>query len=269
MCQERVDGISPDRFRFFLKGGNAIPLLTETRRPFSFTGDFDCEVLIDPSLAKADFLRVYFRLLERIIKEVQTSVSTTSYYDDIWKELQRNNYRPVSHYENTIKVFGTSTANEDLFTSALVRDFRMPDKSPFLISIIPNFVWKGTRIGLAILRVQTRTEPRVTLLDITLPRPDYEHLSFVWNTYNYNLFNVGMYTFYVLDPVSQYVDLRFAAAQNERPEWKAKRTRRANRIRNTIVRPKKNTTLKNSISRISRVNYRINGKTLKNMMSEL
>ena len=270
--------IRSENIRFFLKGGNAIALLSGGGVPYPFTGDFDCELLVNPNLPRSDFISVYYALVLKIIRELQTAISDEWFYDEVWQSLENNLHTPALHYDNTIHLLrsrsmkGTTTNIDRLgdivYESKVIRDFKIPAKSPFLMSIIPNFEWNGKELGLGVIRIQTRTEPRATLLEISLPRVDYKYLPFLWDTYTYTLYRSERMQFEVLDALSQYMDLRFASSVNERPAFKEKRTRRANRIRNTILKPQRST-YKRKMNRLADMNYTINGKSFKALMNEL
>ena len=270
--------IRSDNIRFFLKGGNAIAILSGGGVPYPFTGDFDCELLVNPTLPATDFISVYYALILKIIRELQTAISDEWFYDELWQALKNNLHTPALHYDNTIHLLRRRSMKEPtkdmdrlgdiIYGSKQISDFKIPPKSPFLMSIIPNFEWNGKELGLGLIRIQTRTEPRTTLLEISLPRLDYKYLPFLWDTYTYTLYRGEKMQFEVLDALSQYVDLRFAASVNERPAFKEKRTRRANHIRNTILKPQRNT-YKKKMNRLAEKNYKINGKSFKAMMNEI
>ena len=76
------------------------------------------------------------------------------------------------------------------------------------------------------------------LIDVAIPNRSYANLAFEWNIHRPIMFSMfSGIRFPVSDSLQTYIDFRIAALTDSRDVKKKTRTNRANRIRNTILKP--------------------------------
>lgn len=218
---------------FFLKGGNAATIHLHGGPPYPFKSDFDMTALIDP----AEYSDELF------VATVEAALFATFYAIGA-----------------AMPNFGPRLASPDFAVAGLYGPVRhmlskiidnptwqiLNGQSPFIVTLIPDLAYGSVSTGLTLIKVQTKTEPRVDIIDIAIPRRDYKFYEMEWEMADGNLIFYGMgelrrangkeiqYGFYMANDVFTYFDQRIAAALNTRPAKRSVRTERANALEKMI-----------------------------------
>ena len=254
-------------YSFFLKGGNTLPFLNSPyRREFIFDSDFDFTLLINPNLSATDFTALRTIIIKHCVEIVQRSIADSGRWNDIYEVYQRTigplYSRDLPRKLITIKDSALSPDNFELsrtlYESSALRTWSIPEQCPFDFIIYPNvsYISHGVPMtaNVALLKVVLRPRPE-EIIDISFPAHSHDLLPYEWNSHKeFKVITEGGFHFYVSDPLSVFLDQRLAAISNSRENKRRRRTRRANYIRNTILRPRRNT-YRNRINRI-RANVR-------------
>ena len=237
-------------FTFYLKGGNAVPLLRSqiypSTFPFPCEGDFDTSVLINPKIDP----QVWTGLREIIIVEIVHSLYSMMMKILDWPLLSisfmQHGLQETNQGESTIRVLESAWIPEDanlhkyVYSPFQSRERQMfPPGCPLTCTIIPNVSHMSKVLNFTLIRLSTQTEPPVTLIDISIPNSKYENLAFEWQILKTNLFHTYMprFRFPIADGLTTYIDFRVAAKTDDRKNKVQSRTRRANQVRNTVIKP--------------------------------
>jgi hypothetical protein len=267
-----------DVFRFYLKGGNALPFIEAIADskagvsqgfPYKITGDFDCELLIDPTLARADFAKLRSVCIIHIIHNIATVIA---HRRDLWPSIMFL-YTQLHKVKfdtsvNRVKLNDTGLSADDIQLSEYYNgsDFprELPADCPFSFEIITLHRHKGDPLFFTLMKIKTRTIPAYDLIDIAIPSMDNKGIKYDWDIGT--LYNIRipipfpqpvMASFYVVDAITLYLDQRKASTTNDREEKVRRRTERADYIRNHVL-PKMNKN--NTKRRLERIqHYVVNG----------
>jgi hypothetical protein len=208
----KLYGTWKDHVHFFIKGGAAAALLTGD----PLKGDIDTYLLFNPASPAFEEDRKYaialcLRMLLEIFKPTQLAYGS---------------------YE-------TDRTLQDIMAELDLRPFRkeISESSTYAISVYGNLLSKGASdpipLTLLTLKQVVRTASgwqSTVLLDIIVPKKDYPLIGYHWNSIETVVVNVaGMYV-PVMDPVSAYVNQKYAAAKSTSNVNRAKRQTRANAI---------------------------------------
>jgi hypothetical protein len=126
-----------------------------------------------------------------------------------------------------------------LYNSPELRGFKFGKGCPFVVELHPNVSFKDTTLNFALIKIRTRTEPQIDLIDISIPARTYTNIEFEWKICRSLMFHNPElnFRFPVSDSLTAYIDYRIASLTDSRATKKEVRTRRAIAIRNTILKP--------------------------------
>ena len=217
---------------FFLKGGNAATIHLHGGPPYPFKSDFDMTALIDPATYSD----------ERFISIVEVALSAVFY--SIRNAMPNFGPRVPSPDFDVGGMYGDVTIMlKDVSNNPMWQQFG--GQSPFLVTLMPYLSYEGAGSGITLIKVQTKTEPRLDIIDIAIPRKEYTHYKMEWEMamgdvmfYNMGELRRGNvripYGFWIGDVVFTYFDQRIAAGLNSRPAKRSARTERADALEELI-----------------------------------
>jgi hypothetical protein len=208
-----------------------------------FSSDFDCTLLINPN-SRIPFKIVREILITEMVSLILSIVNEPSNWGvmrEIFRECELNiqdlgvGSVDVRDEALTPDDFELS---EYLYNSDTIQSRRTIPGCPFQFIIHPNLHYGNKSLGLALFKLQTRTNPPVDILDISVPSQMYADLLMDWKIHNGILIKLeNTIRFFVSDFISTYIDYRIGASKNSRNEKKTKRSNLANTLRNTMIRP--------------------------------
>ena len=139
--------------------------------------------------------------------------------------------------------YNSTYYSDSIYESELVKNieleiesFNIPKGCPFNIIIKPNVSFKDYKTGktsifnTALIKIVTRTDPPIDLIDIVFPSKLNNKIKLEWDIHNTEEFSSNGYTFHVADPFSVYVDQALSAKTNTRKNKINSRTRRAYKL---------------------------------------
>jgi len=272
-----------DLFSFHLKGGNALPLLKidvdpSVKFPYNFTGDFDLALLINPALKKENFKVLREIAIYELIDMLKMIVLQKSDWQYVIASLVSSGYRiknldaakiVVASEAYTYDDFGLG---EHLYDHPRLLDFLIPAGCPFELLIHPNLPYKEKSQNFALIKLRTRTDPVVDLIDIAIPSSSYKNIKFEWDIHRTLYFKNETFNFRIADSLNTYIDFRISAFTDSRNTKKKTRTNRADTIRNTILKPllKSGHLKKETVESFKLVEYNHPEiKDLKNILSDV
>jgi len=239
-----------ESYAFFLKGSNAMPLLRMEyisklygRVQFPrFVSDFDCTLLINPRWG-AHFKTMREILITELVYTIFAIVQTPFYWA-IFRDIYKESELPTPFLGvNDIQVRQDALSPDDfdlnsyLYNGDMVKTFRTFPGCPFQVVIHPNLQFGQAPLGFALLKIQTRTEPPLDILDVSIPSSTYTDLQTDWKIHRGLRLAIGPdILFYVSDFLYTYIDYRMGAKKNTRVNKSRKRKHLANTLRNTILR---------------------------------
>lgn len=238
-------------FAFFLKGSNALPFLKMkynaslgpiVRSPV-FSGDFDCTLLINPD-SRIPFKTAREILITELVSALLSIINEPSNWGVIRGILRECELNIQNLDVGSVDVREEALSPDDfelseyLYNGDIVQSRRTIPGCPFQFIIHPNLHYGNNSLGLALFKLQTRTNPPVDILDISVPSQMYADLRLDWKIHSGILFRLEhSIRFFVSDFISTYIDYRIGASKNSRNIKKEKRTKLANTLRNTMIRP--------------------------------
>ena len=271
-----------DVFTFHLKGGNALPLLKidinpETTFPLKFTGDFDLTLLINPSLKREDFKVLREIMIYEIINMLKMIILQESDWGHIITNLMIHSIKLKRLDETRISIANEAYTYDDfglganLYNHPRLLDFKIPVGCPFDLEIHPNLPYKDKSLNFALIKLRTRTEPPIDLIDIAIPSMSYEHIQFDWDVHRTLYFVGNEFKFRVADSLNVYIDYRISALTDSRTEKRRARNNRAIVVRNNILKPLLQSgyftkEMIDSYKTLQHTDYRVN---LKNILSDI
>ena len=244
-CFQRV-------YALFLKGSNAFPLLqmessATLGSPVAFpifSSDFDCTLLIDP--ANPSFQTIRDILLTELVYCLMSCIDTPFFWAVLQDLYEECGFQTDGLGFGSIDVRSEALTPEDMavsehvYTSEAIRTARIMPGCPFQFVIHPNLSYRGSSLGFALFKIQTRTVPPLDILDISVPSRMYANIAQDWKLHmGRRIAILPNYVFFVSDYVATYIDYRLAAKKNTRKQKSKKRNNLANRLRNTILKPLK------------------------------
>jgi hypothetical protein len=233
----------------YLKGGNALPFLdlasgNASPLPYNFTGDFDCSSLVNP-----DFDPDTFRILREIlIVEILNVLKSIVLRYELWAKIlyamfaYNVEFELLNSKKITLHQEALTPDDMNLYEHVYAKDFaswKLPDGCPMQIEIHPNLPFKHASQNMTVISLRLRTIPPIDLIDISIPAHNNKYLQFEWDIHGgipYINDEVHL-AFFVSNFVNTYIDYRVSALLDTRKEKRAKRTQRADRLRNTILNP--------------------------------
>ena len=225
MLADMTLSFSPAHSLFFLKGGNAATIHLHGGPPYPFKSDFDMTALIDP----AEYSDELF------VTTVEAALFATFYA--IGAAMPNFGPRPASPDFAVAGMYGPVRHMLSKIIDNPTWQI-LNGQSPFIVTLIPDLAYGSVSTGLTLIKVQTKTEPRVDIIDIAIPRRDYKFYEMEWEMADENLIFYGMgesrYGFYMANDVFTYFDQRIAAGLNTRPAKRSVRTERANALEKMI-----------------------------------
>lgn len=237
-------------YTMYLKGGNVLPLLnsfmdTTKKFPYDCNGDFDVTLLLNPSLDKDVFRMIREMLLIEIVDTIKTLLSQPCDWLPIITSLLVHLCKVQRLTEVKIDVQDAAYTYDDynlgnyLYNSREMAEFKFGTGCPFQVELHPNVSFKDTTLNFALIKIRTRTEPQIDLIDISIPSRTYTNIEFEWKICRSLMFQDPElnFRFPVSDSLTAYIDYRIASLTDSRETKKAVRTKRANAIRNTILKP--------------------------------
>lgn len=232
-------------FDFFLKGGNAIPILmpktVHDLYPYSFTSDFDCLALVNPRIPPKMFTAVRENIMLEILKFIMKVVQYEVIWNPIWQAYASFGYKE-DRIESTINIYNEALTPDDFHINEIVyenpefRNWVIPKNCPFRIEIHPNLTFIEKQQGIMLIKLKTATIPSIDLIDIAIPSRFYEHINMDWDIHRLTRYDSSVLklSFYMADILSSYIDQRIATLLDSRENKKRKRTMRANHLLNGI-----------------------------------
>ena len=117
-----------------------------------------------------------------------------------------------------------------------ITDFRFPTGSPFKLEVQTSISYRGSSVGLTLLKVLTKTSPAIELLDIAIPNTAFGLLGFEWKAKKLlpiELLDTRV-RFYISDLFTTLADQRVGIRLDTRRNKVARREARAARLARTI-----------------------------------
>jgi hypothetical protein len=258
-----------DFFRFFLKGGAVAPLLMAKythdpifhRFPFLIENDIDCEVLINPTMPAFDFHQTLKYVLATCVNVLTGTFSAaTPFRTALKKEWGDHGYSVTPcpptyfsvnfisedtlpgrhHKDNYMQIFSDTKAFET-----------MKPESLFRMRVFSEYFNNRRSLLMMLIQIIPNVEGGTSILEIAIPKQAHPTLRFDWKNavperfattipYFETTFRVDLP---IVDAPFLYLDQRISAnrVRNTAPEKHASRTRRANLIRNRLLRPRRTT----------------------------
>lgn len=287
-------------FNFFVKGGSAIKLhevlesMPDIRDyfPFEFEGDIDTTVIVNPE--SKHFGEIRAKLFEQILTHllnysVYYDKSTIAFFDSISRSyVDAGLALDGGAWTKKINFFEEALSEDDfilserIYNNFLYRNYVISDNFPFIIEVHPNLTYRSTPLGLATIRLKTRTKPSLDVIDFSFPSRMYKGLDIEWKSvelvsFSKKIPNLGIAPsfqtdFLLSDELSTYIEHRVSAKLNSRVEKQRKRTARANRLRNTVIHRlrTRNTIKKNRLNYLRSIpNVLPNGSHIRNIISNI
>lgn len=257
-----------DAFRYFLKGGAVTPLLLYKHVgsppydtfPFPIENDFDCTILINPSLPTVDFQGLQRYLVTACVNTLTSILSESMPFRTAVKtEWTSNGYTVV---ESKPTFFSTNMTAEDMYPRNISKSFAslfsekdtfetMDKESLFRLSVFSEYFYQREPLYMTLIQVIPNVTDGQSILDIVIPKRSNPMLSFDWKNALPDPFVVSIpyldQTLHVNVPLVDapflYLDQRISAnrVRNSAPAKFASRTRRANLLRNRLLRPQRAT----------------------------
>lgn len=242
-----IDYVFKHLFAFYLKGGNALPLLylasgESAAMPYNFSGDFDCSVLINPDFDASLFKTIREIIIVEIVNVLKSVVIRPKIWASILHELYKYNLEFEPLTANTIQLHQEALTPDDMDLHQYVysKDFeswRSFDGCPFQIEIHPNLPYKEQSQNISVFKLKLRTIPSIDLIDIAIPSYLNKYIKFEWDIHGgipYMNNHHGI-VFYFSNFINTYIDYRVSAFLDARK--RTKRNERARRLRNDIINP--------------------------------
>ena len=221
--------------RFFVKGGAAY-ILRQKRNPLLIENDVDCEILVNPDLSPEVFNEKRLHSADICIKQIlHTLRSLSAETKASILALYRHKGLAETSRIPTISMSGVAEDGIPLvhfFTDMLSHE---EHDAPFHIELRPSQLYGHTSRHMAVIRLRTRTEPSLDLIDIAIPALNNTHLRHEWEHYNTHDLPVYGAWIPVLDLKSQLYNQKRARNLTNRGKsnkMKNTNTRRERRIEN-------------------------------------
>jgi hypothetical protein len=264
---------SQDAFRFLLKGGAVAPLLLYKHDgrppyhtfPFPIENDIDSEILINPNLPLEDFHGMQRFIVRQSVNILTERFSlSTPMREAMKEEWVAQGYMLV---DSPPTRYFTSMTEEDLFPSQPASSFaalfsekgaflEMDKKSPFRIAVFTEYFFQREPLHMTLIQVTPNVEGGQSVLDIVIPKRANPMLRFDWVNALPELFDTSIpyldkairLRLPLLYAPFLYLDQRISAnrVRNTAPEKHASRTRRANVLRNRLLKPLRTTPMTNA-----------------------
>ncbi len=200
-------------FKFYLKGGNAVPLLTNKKK---FVNDFDCMLVLNP-LYKKD---PYFEFVRTFLLQQLTYFTLNRFNEELlWgkakKTIEDAGY-PLSMDTNPL-IARINPAITPQFVQEFLDSIRANPFSgsaaaqyicPFTYMLYYNYGYSGAgsqfvSLNMSLLRIKTRAPPdqfqeSAELIDIVIPNAENPDLEAYWNintalSHEYNIYVADVY----------------------------------------------------------------------------
>jgi hypothetical protein len=206
-------------FKFYLKGGNAVPLLTNKK---TFVNDFDCMLVLNP-LYKKD---PYFEFVRAFLLQQFTYFTLDRFNEEsLWKNAKQT--IKDAGYPLSMDTHPLIARVDPAITPEFVQEFLdsiranpyygsvvAQYKCPFTYMLYYNYGYFGTgsqfvSLNMSLLRIKTRAPPdqfqeSAELIDIVIPNAENPDLESYWNI---NTALSHEYNIYVADVYATYDDL--------------------------------------------------------------
>lgn len=245
-----VDACFKQSFAFFLKGSNAMPLLQmeynakiyQSVQFPRFTSDFDCTLLINPEWG------THFKTLREILITELVYTMIAIIQNPFYWAVIRDLYKESELFTqflgaNDIQVKNEALSPEDfdlatfLYNGDKIKTVRTFPGCPFQLVIHPNLQYAHTPLGFALIKIQTRTDPPLDILDVSIPSRAFKDLQTDWKIHRgLRLAIEPDILLYVSDFLYTYIDYRIGAKKDTRANKSKKRANLANTLRNTMLR---------------------------------
>ena len=275
-------------YKLYLKGGNTMAYQLHAYAdgrgfPFPVESDYDIQLLIHPGLSNANYNKLRAMLFRRILLSIADTselwANTSGLWDGAITELKAIGKTMQDLPEAPIRIGGIYAGPADESVAAVLHEpkvverIHVPTGCPFRIEAKSNTTHDDkTPDNIAVIKFIARTTQYIELIDIVIPSKNYTNLQIEWDMHDeFRIHDTAMgieFNFRVADPVSTYIDQIYAGAQTGTNQKSVNRTRRAHRIRNTILRPLRNT-FRNSLNRISALPHTLKGRPLRNYIANI
>lgn len=202
--------------RFFVKGGAAATLLL-TGNPRGIVNDIDCAVLVNPTLSPRIFEETRIDAANHCIRKLVTSLNGlgNSTYEYIQRQCERCVLKPRPLLP-PIRIGWAALDGADLKAGIerfiTEKELALKPDCPLFIDVWPSLIFRGESLQMAVIKLCTRTEPSLSLVDIAIPAQSYSHLPYEWENYMVDPITVYKMKIPILSPSAQIYNQERAEA---------------------------------------------------------
>lgn len=185
-------------FRFFLHGTNMVPFIKHQFNPtihfpYTLSSDFDCELLINPSLNEKLYEDAHKELFDLVFQYLIAAVQDPKYWPLVTSSAPLPSDYPIYKHDTytrfnlrTKDIYNTIPQDSPFYVYK-VNDFYIKDRGPTYISQV--------KFGIRIPNPNSNIYPgypykMIELIDISIPKQANPHITHLWNITNTGL---GLY----------------------------------------------------------------------------
>lgn len=285
----KITTIPKGDFRFYIKGGAAVPILLRSYDtfdlfkdlPMNITNDIDVECIINPSVdvvQRQKYQKILIQTMVQYITQFFSQFNTEPHIiEKLRNEWARAGFTFSGYYNGNVEIMETgfignnfsSTAEDSyssLFENAEFRGLTLRD-SMFKVVVYPNYFFGSRPLNMSVIKIHPMLhgEAGQSIVDIVMPKISNDMINWEWISGAEIIFDVGNKTYVpVADPYSVYIDQRVAEALNTRPEKRAARAHRAELMKKYIFYPRTSQRVRRNLLKTRRNVIRGIDLTLKN-----
>lgn len=183
-------------FRFFLHGTNVVPFIKHQfdptiHFPYTLSSDFDCEVLINPSLDKDVYTATHKELLDVVFQYLIAAVKHPNYWHLVTSNAPLRGDYPIGLTGDIYTRYNKISAYKGKYNT-------IPKESPFYVYKVNELYVQRKETHISQVKFGIRIPnpypgypyKMIDLIDVSIPKQANPHITHLWNITNTGL---GLY----------------------------------------------------------------------------